>query len=169
MKRIFFLSLIAVCCFTLCKADTIYFKNGVKIQGKAVVKGAKVGIVVPKSQIAHIDYSQKVAIQDGACEHCSGLGHIYNACTNCNGTGWVDCKTCKGTGKMPTQNLSGARGGETCSDCSRYYVRRFRKDATQEFRQSHTTTPGKVPCSTCNGTGKILADCPYCVNGRKSR
>lgn len=73
------------------------------------------------------------------CSYCGGKGSTYagNPCYLCNQSGYVNCASCNGTGKIQpkTTDTTPQKEGEACKNCKN----------------------GKVSCNYCGGAGKTAA------------
>ena len=118
------------------------------------------------------------------CKDCKG-GRI--PCSQCQGKGTVDlsCPRCDGSGRVrPTGVVGAAKVTTKCRNCDGQKV--FRnvgcpacagrltvvcpgcKGSPWKERMCTATgcNGGRVPCATCQGSGKEKRDCPFCQAGR---
>ena len=94
----------------------------------------------------------------GGCNVCFGTGGRYNSytgifypCTYCFGTN--RCKACGGSGKTVIRIFRGA-GGYYGIDQFGNYVSVPAGAVSGDTHQHTTSSHGKTPCKSCNGTGK---------------
>jgi len=88
----------------------------------------------------------KVSTEAKTCPHCGVPHPTTEGCTQCNGSGYIECPACEETGERVCPICRGTgtdSEGYNCKQC--------------EGNQ-------KIPCSKCGGAAVL--DCPICGKGR---
>jgi len=116
--------------------------------------------------------------EKGILDYHLSQGHVLSAkgiwtdpsqvCDGCQGTGWVQCEPCSGTGLVSVRcpdcrngRIPNPRGNGTgkavCHDCG--------GDGKRTVRCSRCAGSGEVICPNCRGSGTKTERCPRC-NGK---
>jgi hypothetical protein len=139
----------------------------------------------PRGAAEHLRALAQSIRAQGYCTSCKGG---RTACTQCNGKGTVDisCPVCKGEGRVrpsgavgntdlttKCRNCDGRKTfkGVACPSCAGRLsvVCPSCKGRPWKEKTCNATgcVGGRVPCSSCQGSGKEKVDCPFCDGGRQ--
>lgn len=117
---------------------------------------------VPKSVADELDVKQRATLMRG----------VVSPCSACGGVGRLDCRKCKGDGRIPCGN-NDCKNGKVPLAKDDKVMKRMQGDLTKKC--SECNGRGTIPCRSCDEEGTILCsrcggsgECAVCdkCNGR---